>query len=248
MFPHFVLDRAKPGTVVVDASGRRFLNESVSYHQFVERMLRHGAGEAWLIADHRALVKYGLGMVRPGGRGMARFLRDGYLVQAPTLEALAQRLNMEASSSCTRWTDQWLRADRHRRRLPARNDGLPAQPGDASVVPNPTLGAIQQAPFYAVRLQPGDIGASVGLVTDADARVLRGNAPIPGLYAAGNDMQSMMDGSYPGPGINLGPAIVFAFAAAQALKRDASSRVLFQRGHRAAPHARRQTMGSPTCY
>ena len=106
--------------------------------------------------------------------------------------------------------------------------------GDASVVPNPTLGAIEEAPFYAVRLQPGDIGASVGLVTDADARVLRGNAPIPGLYAAGNDMQSVMGGSYPGPGINLGPAIVFAFAAAQALKRDASSRVSFTAA--AEPH------------
>jgi glycine/D-amino acid oxidase-like deaminating enzyme len=228
VFPHFVLDRAKPGTVVVDASGRRFLNESVSYHQFVERMLRHGAGDVWLVADHRALAKYGLGMVRPGGRGVAPFLRDGYLVRAPTLEALAQRLAMEAST--LRATVERINGfattgidEDFQRGTTAYQRNL----GDAGIVPNPTLGVIREAPFYAVRLEPGDIGASAGLVTDVDARVLRGNAAIPGLYAAGNDMQSVMGGSYPGPGINLGPAIVFAFAAAQALKRDASSRVSF---------------------
>jgi hypothetical protein len=69
-----------------------------------------------------------------------------------------------------------------------------------------------------VRLRPGDIGASAGLVTDANAQVLRGDTPIPGLFAAGNDMQSIMGSAYPGPGINLGPAVVFAYAAVQALR------------------------------
>jgi succinate dehydrogenase/fumarate reductase flavoprotein subunit len=222
VFPHFVLDRAKPGTVVVNASGHRFLNESISYHQFGERMLKPGPdgrsnAVAYLIADRRALVKYGLGMVRPGGRGLAPFLRDGYLVQAPTLEALAQRLGMAPS----------VLKDTVARMNGFARDGVDSEfqrgttayqrnLGDAAVQPNPTLGPIEQSPFYALRLQPGDIAASVGLVTDADARVLRGDEAIEGLYAAGNDMQSVMGDAYPGPGINLGPAVVFAYAAVQA--------------------------------
>ena len=222
VFPHFVLDRAKPGTVVVDRHGERFLDESSSYHLFGERMIAHAAGlpdaTAWLVADRRALVRYGLGMVRPGGRGLRPFLRDGYLVQAPTLEALAHKLGMPPAA---------LRAtaDRMGRHAAAGVDadfqrGTMAYQrnlGDARVQPNPTLGPIAQAPFYALRLHPGDIAASTGLVTDASARVLRGATPIAGLFAAGNDMQSVMGGAYPGPGINLGPAIVFAYAAVRAV-------------------------------
>src|SRR5580704_3583059 len=40
VFPHIMLDRAKPGLLAVDASGRRFVNEADCYHDFVEGMLR----------------------------------------------------------------------------------------------------------------------------------------------------------------------------------------------------------------
>jgi predicted oxidoreductase len=88
--------------------------------------------------------------------------------------------------------------------------------GDASAGGvNPNLGPITTAPFHALRLYPSDIGTSAGLVTDEAARVLDfGNRPIARLYACGNDMQSIMGGTYPGPGITLGPAIVFAYVAA----------------------------------
>ena len=71
VFPHFVLDRGKPGTLVVDSHGRRFVNEAISYHQFALEMFAQGksAIPAFLIADAVALRKYGLGMVRPGGWG-----------------------------------------------------------------------------------------------------------------------------------------------------------------------------------
>lgn len=225
VFPHFVLDRAKPGTVVVDCRGHRFLNESTSYHRFVECMLRHGSEEAFLVADERALKKYGLGMVRPGGRGWGPFLRDGYLVRAASIEELAQRLGIPPSElratvdRMNAFAETGVDAD-FQRGTTAYQRNL----GDPAVQPNPTLGKLAAAPFYAVRLYPADIGASVGLVTDDHARVLRDGVPIPGLYAAGNDMQSLMGGAYPGPGINLGPAIVFAYAAAQALKSEAAIR------------------------
>ncbi|HEY6086706.1 MAG TPA: FAD-dependent oxidoreductase [Burkholderiaceae bacterium] len=227
VFPHFVLDRAKPGTVVVDASGRRFVNESVSYHLFGEAMLAcdHDArcrGLAYLIADHRALVRYGLGMVRPGGRGLARFLRDGYLARAPSVAALAERLAIPADV---------LEATVDRLNAAARSGvdsdfqrGSTAYQrnlGDPAIAPNPTLGQIDTAPYYAVQLRPGDLAASAGLVTNAEAQVLRGEEVIDGLFAVGNDMQSIMGSAYPGPGINLGPAIVFALAAARAARGNA---------------------------
>ena len=78
------------------------------------------------------------------------------------------------------------------------------------------IGALTQAPYYAVRLYPGDIGASTGLATDAAARVLgEHEQPVDGLYAVGNDMHSIMGGVYTAPGITIGPGMVFAYLAAQ---------------------------------
>ncbi len=96
--------------------------------------------------------------------------------------------------------------------------------GDPAVTPNPCLGPIATPPFYALRLYPGDIGASTGLVTDADARVLGADGPIAGLFAVGNDMHSVMAGSYPGPGTTLGPGLAFAYAAATAAARELAGR------------------------
>jgi len=85
------------------------------------------------------------------------------------------------------------------------------------------MGALQEGPFYAVRLYPGDIGAATGFATDADARVLgAGGRPIPGLYAVGNDMHSVMGGVYTAPGITLGPGLVFGYLAAHHAWRRAS--------------------------
>jgi predicted oxidoreductase len=85
------------------------------------------------------------------------------------------------------------------------------------------LGTLEKPPFYAVRLFPGDIGAATGFTTKENAQVLRKDgSPIARLYACGNDMHSVMGGNYPGPGITLGPAIVFGYVAA----RDVARRVL----------------------
>jgi predicted oxidoreductase len=86
--------------------------------------------------------------------------------------------------------------------------------GDAAHKPNPCNGPVAARPFYALAVWPADIAVSTGLATDADARVLDNDGKaIPGLYACGNDMASVMAGSYPGPGTTLGPAIVFAYRA-----------------------------------
>ena len=58
-------------------------------------------------------------------------------------------------------------------------------------------------------------------MTDEHARVLRADdRPIAGLYACGNDMDSLMAGVYPAPGITLGPALTFGYLAARHAARE----------------------------
>jgi succinate dehydrogenase/fumarate reductase flavoprotein subunit len=229
VFPHFVLDRGKPGVIAVNAAGRRFVNEATSYHLFARAMFAAHATAptipCFLVTDRDGLRRYGLGMVRPGGRGLAPCLADGYLTEAPTLAALAAKLGIEAANlaeTVARMNDYAARGED-----PEFGRGSTAYHrvnGDAARgLPNPNLGPIGTPPFYAIRLLPGDIGAATGLVTDTDAQVLgHDDRPIGGLYACGNDMQSVMGGVYPGPGITLGPALAFAFIAA----RHAAGRAL----------------------
>ena len=218
VFPHFVLDRGKPGTLVVDGNGRRFVNEAISYHQFALEMLANGqsAIPAFLIADAGAVRKYGIGMVRPGGWGTRDAVADGYLIVGQTIEQLAQRLNIDPGNlrATVDSMNEYARIGRDvefgRGSTVYQNHNGDASAGGA----NPNLGSIATPPYYALRLYPSDIGTSAGLVTDDAARVLdAGNQPIAGLYACGNDMQSIMGGTYPGPGITLGPAIAFAYVA-----------------------------------
>ena len=227
VFPHFLLDRGKPGIIAVNKAGHRFVNEAVSYHPFVEGMYQPIDGEpsipAFLITDADGLWKYGLGMVRPGPWSKARFLADGYLVKAPTIAGLADQLGVASGGlhqTIARMNDyagsgvdaEFGRGSTDYQRITA---------GDRSHAPNPCLGPIGKPPFYAIRLFPGDIGASRGFVTDCDAQVLGENdVPIHGLYACGNDMNSVMGGKYPGPGITIGPGIAFAYAAVKHLSQQ----------------------------
>ena len=228
VFPHFVMDRAKPGMLTVNARGERFLNESTSYHLFgLAMQTAHQSTPsipAYLVCDALALRKYGIGMVRPGGKGLAPFLADGYLVEGATLADLAGQLGMDPQTlqasvdRFNRCAETGVDPDFHRGETAYQHNlGDPAWTGK-----NPNLGPLTQGPFYAVRLYPGDIGASTGFATDEHTRVLDAQGlPIPGLYAAGNDMHSMMGGAYPAPGITIGPGLVFArIAARHALNRE----------------------------
>jgi 3-oxosteroid 1-dehydrogenase len=86
---------------------------------------------------------------------------------------------------------------------------------DPSVLPNSCLGVLWEAPFYALRIVPGDLGTKGGMQTDERARVLRADGSvIPGLYAAGNASAAVMGHSYAGAGSTIGPAMTFGFVAA----------------------------------
>src|SRR5699024_5011870 len=87
--------------------------------------------------------------------------------------------------------------------------------GDPLNRPNPSLGPLDLAPYYAVKIVPGDLGTQGGLATDSDGRVLRADGSvIDGLYAAGNTSPAVMRHPYAGPGATIGPAMVFGYRAA----------------------------------
>jgi hypothetical protein len=220
VFPHFVMDRAKPGTLTVNRQGERFVNESTSYHLFGMAMQATGSVPAYLVCDAAALQKYGIGMVRPGAspKDLAPFLADGYLTQGASLHELASQLGIDAAGlkasvdEINRCGETGVDPRFHRGET-AYQQNI----GDASAgTKNPNLGPLTTAPYFAVRLHPGDIGAATGFATDGDARVLDGQGqPIPGLYAVGNDMHSIMGGVYTAPGITIGPGLVFGCLAAR---------------------------------
>lgn len=218
VFPHIIMDRAKPGLIAVGRHGRRFTNEGASYHQFARAQYASGAVPCWLICDAVFLRHYGLGIIRPGGAGLRAALANGYVSSAQTLADLAAKVDIDATGlldsaqRMNRFAISGLDED-----FGKGSDALSRQNGDAtSPGPNPCLGPLTTAPFYAVAVSPADLGTSRGLLTDTQARVLNANGQaIAGLYACGNDMQSIMGGQYPAPGVTLGPGMAFAYAAAR---------------------------------
>jgi succinate dehydrogenase/fumarate reductase flavoprotein subunit len=221
VFPHFVLDRGKPGLIAVDALGRRFVNEATTYHRFAEAMYAAHANApaipCFFICDDDFIGKYGLGMVRPRRLNLRRAIADGYVTRADSLAQLAEALKLPAADlAATIARHNEFAASGVDTDFGKGGDAYQRNLGDSVHGPNPCLGPIAKAPFYAIRVYPGDIGASRGLVADEHARVLdAGGAPIHGLYVCGNDMNSIMAGTYPGPGITIGPAMVFGFIAAR---------------------------------
>jgi succinate dehydrogenase/fumarate reductase flavoprotein subunit len=218
-FPHLVTDRAKPGIIAVDGSGRRFVNEADSYHDFVRAMHHAGIGQdecpVYLLCDFRALKLYGLGHARPWPFSKRRLLRDGYLQVGRTLAELADRIGVSASGlSDTVYRHNAGAAfgidDEYGRGSTDYNRSM----GDPAHRPNPCLAPINAPPFYAVRLFPGNLGTSRGIRIDGHARALdQAGRPVPGLYVVGNDADAVLQGSYPGPGASLGPALTFGYLA-----------------------------------
>lgn len=221
LYPHLVLDRAKPGVIAVNAVGARFVDEGVSYHDFVEAMFashrRVPSIPAYLICDSVFLRKYGLGAVFPGERNVARFEQSGYLCTAGSLEELASRLGIDAQGL----RDTVLRFNAMAERGEDLDFGRGTSEvcrfnGDPTHAPNPCLGPLRRPPFHAVTVWPAEIATSSGIAANEHAQALdEENRPIPGLYVCGNDMASVMQGTYPGPGTTLGPGITFGYRAAR---------------------------------
>jgi len=224
-FPHLA-ERAKPGLIAVTAGGRRFVNEADSYYDYVEALLKvlpSGAEPvSWLICDHRFQRRYGLGFAKPAPLPVSPYVASGYLKRGRTIEELATACGIDPGGLAE--TVAGYNDDAREGRDPEFRRGetpYNRMGGDAEVKPNPSVAPIERGPFYAVRIVPGSLGTFAGLKTDAQARVLgEAGQPIAGLFAVGADMASIMGGTYPAGGINLGPAMTFGYL----VGRDAAAR------------------------
>jgi 3-oxosteroid 1-dehydrogenase len=221
--PWFCLaERNLPGSIIVNQAGRRFMNEALPYVEAVHEIYRGeatGVGHvpAWMIIDQRYRNRYLFAGLSPRQPFPGRWYREGVIKKAATVEALADEIDVPAAA---------LRATLDRFNGFARSgtdedfhrgeSAYDKYYSDPRVRPNPSLHAIDQAPFYAVKIVPGDLGTKGGLVTDERARVLRADGSvIPGLYAAGNVSSAVMGRTYAGPGATIGPALVFGYLAVE---------------------------------
>jgi succinate dehydrogenase/fumarate reductase flavoprotein subunit len=223
-FPHLI-ERAKPGLIAVTAQGQRFANEANSYHDFMQDLLAATpAGhkpEAWLVCDHAFIRYYGLGAVKPAPMPLGPWLKNGYLKRGHSLADLAQACGIDAKTlQATVQRYNTLTQDGKDRDFGKGETPYNRIQGDAIKATrrglrNPCMGPIEQGPFYAVKVVMGSLGTFAGLRVNDHAQVIdaQGQA-IPGLYAGGNDLSSMMGGHYPAGGITLGPAMTFGFIAA----------------------------------
>ena len=230
VYPHIALDRSKPGLVAVNASGRRFVDEAVSYHEFVRAMYRSHKSvptiPAVLVCDRRFVWKYGLGMIRPRTPLLGSFVRRGYLYQGETLAALARSVGVDPAGleATVRANNGYARTGTDAE-FGKGGTSYDRGNGDPAHAPNPCLGPVETPPFCAVKVYPTPLGTSYGVRTDARARVLDASGqPIDGLYACGNDMQSIMGGEYPGPGAQIGIAMTFGYLAAKCMAESAAGR------------------------
>ncbi|MDO5604166.1 MAG: FAD-dependent oxidoreductase [Paracoccus sp. (in: a-proteobacteria)] len=224
-FPHLFMDRAKPGVIAVGHDGRRFVNEALSYHDFVQglisKLLADGDRSAWLIADHHAVRRYGFGAVPAFPGGYRRHIRSGYLKSADTGDELARLCGIDPAGFAE--TLRRFNGDAERGKDEEFGKGSTSYQtylGDPGNLPNPCLRALEGR-LYAIEIFPGDIGTSMGLDIDAQGRVRRGDGGvIDGLFACGNDVNSIMGGAYPGAGITLGPALTFGFIVGNTVAAD----------------------------
>lgn len=210
--------RCLPHSIIVNARGKRFTNEAGNYNDMTKPFFDHESVRyeranlpAFLVVDQQYLDKYILVSAMNG-----RPIPD-YITQADTLEELAAKVGIDAEglgATVERFNGfaatgvdadfgrGWSAFDRFY--------------GDPRSTPNPNLGTIAKAPFYALPIHPGAMGTKGGPRTTPDGQVRRvGGAPIPGLYAVGNAAASPAGHGYPGAGITIGAAMVFGWLAAQ---------------------------------
>jgi 3-oxosteroid 1-dehydrogenase len=224
-------ERASPGCIVVNKLGKRFVNESAPYVEFVDAMYADhartgGSVPVWVVFDAQFRKKYPFGplmptAMQPDEKLPAEWLGKVYF-RAPTLAALAAQIGVDAAGleETARRMNEYAETGVDTEF--GKGNPFDRYYGDPSVKPNPCLGPVRTAPFYAMRLDAGDTGTKGGLVTDVDARVLKESGePIHGLYAIGNTSASVMGTTYPGPGSTLGPAITFGFRAANHMAEKA---------------------------
>ena len=214
------LDLSLPFSMMVDQTGARFCDEAGAYMEIGQRMyaLQTATGKAvpsWLIMDSRQRKYYPWGTAAPG-KIPQRWLDSGYLKRADSIAELAGICGIDRDGlahTVTRFNEfcrTGIDTDFGR-----GSRAFDRAHGDPTVTPNANLGSIEEGPFYAVAMYPGDVGTAGGLVTDEHGRVCRADGtPIEGLYATGNSTASVFGRCYPGAGASIAASLIFAYLAA----------------------------------
>jgi len=214
-------ERSLPGSLIVDHTGRRFMNEATNYMTAGRVMLGLDDGEpphlpAWMIFDQRFRNRYPFagGVVMPRAPLPKSWYDAGIAHKAGSLQELGAKLGLnELAATVERFNvlaDQGHDDDFHR-----GESAYDRYYGDPTVTPNPNLAALDKAPFYAVRVVPGDLGTCGGIQADEFARAVSAEGdPVPGLYATGNAAGNAFGSFYPGPGATIGQGLAFGYIAA----------------------------------
>ena len=220
--PYFCLaERSLPGCVLVNGAGQRFVNESAPYVDAVHAMYEGNTPEnphipAWLVFDQRYRDRYVFAGLPPGRPLPRRWYASGAVFRAPDLAGLGDAIGVDPAAlakTVARFNDFARTGDDEEFCRGA--SAYDRYYSDPRCRPNPNLAPLAKAPFYAVKIVPGDLGTKGGLRTDARARVVREDGSvIPGLYAAGNASAAVMGHSYAGAGATIGPAMTFGYIAA----------------------------------
>jgi 3-oxosteroid 1-dehydrogenase len=215
-----LMERSCPGSIMVDSTGKRFVNEAASYVDVGQIMYRHNGRNsmsvpAHFVMDRRFRNNYFLGWLAPG-QNPRSYIKKGYIKKAATLRELAVQAGIDPDG-LQNTVERFNEFARTGKDLDfGRGDSeYDRSYADPTVKPNPCLAPIEKPPFYSINVYPGDLGTKGGLVINERAQVLREDGSvIDGLYAAGNTAASVMGNTYPGGGSTLGPAMTFGYLAA----------------------------------
>ncbi len=225
--PWFCLaERNLPGSMIVNQAGRRYMNEALPYVEAVHEIYsgeETGVGHvpSWMIIDQRYRNRYSFAGLLPRQPFPGRWYKFGSIKKGESIAELAGEIDVpvetltETVERFNGFARSGVDADFGR-----GESAYDKYYSDPTVKPNPSLHAIDEGPYYAVKIVPGDLGTKGGLVTDERARVLRPDGSvIEGLYAAGNVSSAVMGRTYAGPGATIGPALTFGFLAAEDIAR-----------------------------
>ncbi|MAY35698.1 MAG: 3-oxosteroid 1-dehydrogenase [Spongiibacteraceae bacterium] len=221
-----VMEKSYPGSCIVNMRGQRFANESQNYMAFQKDLYKVHNEEApcspmYQVFDARFRRDYIVGplmtaSLKPDWTIPKEWFETKLVGKANTVRELAEQLGIDPDNleqtvaNMNRYAKDGKDPEFQR-----GDSAYDRYYGDPRFEPNPCLGAIDEAPFYAIRLDAGDFGTQGGLATNPDAQVTREDgSAIEGLYAVGNCSAAVLP-TYPGPGSTLGPAMTFAYQAAK---------------------------------
>jgi 3-oxosteroid 1-dehydrogenase len=215
-----VVDLTKPCAILVDSTGQRFVNEAGSYMALGQAIYkRHQEVKnipCWAIIDSRHRNSY-TWATTPPGITPANWITSGYMKKANTIEDLARQCEIDPAA-LRKTIDRFNGFVRNNKDEDFNRGGriYDGYFGDPTNKPNPTLGALEHPPYYAMKVYPGDVGTAGGVITDENARVMRTDGTvIQGLYATGNSTASIMGRAYPGPGTSIASSFTFGYIAAR---------------------------------